>query len=227
MDELYPFAPLQRNKYCLLISFQKNEVFFWNHLSSAREFKNYLFMKGYGHVCLNTQPVSLYKFMLCYVIGSRRLMPPDALQPKACCTNPGLQTFLLAPSGVSTRDPSSERRKYLGEKCTVIWTESCDFHAYTFGFFYKPQIFDMGQTALLHFRRKTCWGFFSPWKIRRLRPGLNPRTWVPKASTLYKFSRAISPHYGIRFLHSWHCVYKALLRNEEALSETSVILPYW
>ena len=25
---------------------------------------------------------------------------------------------------------------------------------------------------------------FSSWKIRRLRPGLNPRTWVPKASTL-------------------------------------------
>jgi hypothetical protein len=25
---------------------------------------------------------------------------------------------------------------------------------------------------------------FSPWKIRRLRSGLNPRTWVPKASTL-------------------------------------------
>ena len=26
--------------------------------------------------------------------------------------------------------------------------------------------------------------FFSPWKIRRLRPGLNPRTWVPNASML-------------------------------------------
>ena len=25
---------------------------------------------------------------------------------------------------------------------------------------------------------------FSPWKIRRFRPGLNPRTWVPKGSTL-------------------------------------------
>ena len=25
---------------------------------------------------------------------------------------------------------------------------------------------------------------FSPWKIRQLPPGLNPRTWVPKASTL-------------------------------------------
>ena len=42
----------------------------------------------------------------------------------------------------------------------------------------------MGQTALLPFRRKAGWGFFSPWKIRWLRPGLNPRTWVPKASTL-------------------------------------------
>ena len=42
----------------------------------------------------------------------------------------------------------------------------------------------MEQTALRPFRRKACWEFFSPWKIRRLRPGLNPRTWVPKASTL-------------------------------------------
>ena len=37
---------------------------------------------------------------------------PDALQPKAYCTNPGLQSFLLAPPGVSTRDPTSERRNY-------------------------------------------------------------------------------------------------------------------
>ena len=28
--------------------------------------------------------------MLCHVVGSRRLMPLDALQPKAYCTNPGL-----------------------------------------------------------------------------------------------------------------------------------------
>ena len=76
-------------------------------------------------------------------------MPPDALQPKAYCTNPGLQAFLLAPPGVSTRHTSSERRKYLGEKWPVISTESCDFHAYTFGFFYMQQICDMGQTTLL------------------------------------------------------------------------------
>ena len=55
-------------------------------------------------------------------------MPPDALQPKAYFTNPGLQSFLLAPPGVSTRDPSSERRNYLGENWPEISTESCDFH---------------------------------------------------------------------------------------------------
>jgi hypothetical protein len=35
----------------------------------------------------------------------------------------------------------------------------------------------MEPTALLPLRRKACWGFF-----RWLRPGANPRTWVPKAS---------------------------------------------
>jgi len=44
--------------------------------------------------------------------------------------------------------------------------------------------YDMGPTALLPLRRKERWGFFFARKIRRLRPGLNPRTWVPKASTL-------------------------------------------
>ena len=38
-----------------------------------------------------TIPHDLCKYsMLCYVVGSRRLMPPDALQPKVYCTNAGL-----------------------------------------------------------------------------------------------------------------------------------------
>ena len=40
---------------------------------------------------------------------------------------------------------------------------------------------------------------FSPLKIRRLRPGLNPRTWVPKASTLPLDRRS-----------RWYTVYKLL-----------------
>ena len=35
----------------------------------------------------------------------------------------------------------------MGEKWPVISAESCDFHADTFGFFYMPQICDMGQTV--------------------------------------------------------------------------------
>jgi hypothetical protein len=41
---------------------------------------------------------------------------------------------------------------------------------------------------------KECWGFFSPLKIRRLRPGLDPRTWVPRASTLPLDNRSRSYH---------------------------------
>jgi hypothetical protein len=44
------------------------------------------------------------------------------------------------------------------------------------GLFDMSQICDMGQTALLPFRRKACLG--------RLRPGANPRSWVPEVSML-------------------------------------------
>ena len=50
--------------------------------------------------------------------------------------------------------------------------------------------------------------FFSPWKIRRLRPGLNPRVWVPKASATEAAS-AWALHYLLFdltrcLLNSWH-----------------------
>ena len=41
---------------------------------------------------------------------------------------------------------------------------------------------------------------FSPWKIRRLRLGLNPRTWVPKASTLPLDDRS---RFSNRHSHFW------------------------
>jgi hypothetical protein len=44
-----------------------------------------------------------------------------------------------------------------------------------------PQFCDMGQTALVPFPRKACWGFFF---ARRLRLGANPRSWVPETSML-------------------------------------------
>ena len=41
-----------------------------------------------------------------------------------------------------------------------------------------------GFTSSVHLPKEGVLRIFSSWKIRRLRPGLNPRTWVPKASTL-------------------------------------------
>jgi hypothetical protein len=72
---------------------------------------------------------------------------------------------------------------FVGEKCFDKFRLESEFHLFL-GIFYMLQICDLGQKALLPLRRKACWGFFSPLKIRRLRPGLNPQTWVPKASTL-------------------------------------------
>jgi hypothetical protein len=68
----------------------------------------------------------------------------------------------------------------MGEKYPVILPTSTP-NVWTF---YMPQIWDMGPTALLPLRRKARWGFFSTWKIRRLRLGSNPRTWAPEARVL-------------------------------------------
>jgi hypothetical protein len=77
------------------------------------------------------------------------------------------------------RDPSGGRWNCGRECCPVILPKwRLPRHL---GFFYMPQIYDRGPKALLPLRRKECGGFFSPLKIRRLRPGLKPRTWVLKA----------------------------------------------
>jgi hypothetical protein len=43
---------------------------------------------------------------------------------------------------------------------------------------------NVGPTALLPLRRNSCYGYLSPLKIHRPRPGLNPRTSSPIASTI-------------------------------------------
>jgi hypothetical protein len=85
-----------------------------------------------------------------------------------------------APNNASA--PSSERWNCGREWCPVILPK-WRFFLRHLGFFYMPQIYDMGQTAWLPLRRRHAEDFFA-WKIRRLRPGVNPRTWVPEASML-------------------------------------------
>ena len=81
--------------------------------------------------------------------------------------------------------PLDHRSRYCNVSGLKGW-EFClnsDIHV-NLGIFYMPQIYDMEPTALLPLRRKACWGFSRPKKSQRLRPGLNPRTWVLKGSTL-------------------------------------------
>ena len=89
----------------------------------------------------------------CYVVGSRRLMPLDALQHKAYCT-----TLVFSRSYLHHQvSPPETLVVKGGTTWPVISTESCNFHTYTFGFFYMLQKCIMGQT-------KACWGFFRPEK---------------------------------------------------------------
>jgi hypothetical protein len=71
----------------------------------------------------------------------------------------------------------------MGKKCPIKFSHIIATSTVNVGFFYIPKSCDMGHTALLSLRRKACLGFISP-KIRRLWPGLNPRTWVLQASML-------------------------------------------
>jgi hypothetical protein len=63
-----------------------------------------------------------------------------------------------------------------GEKWPRIFAESGDFHV-TFGFFYMPQSTTWDRRLYFPSEGRRAEDFFAR-KIRRLRPGLNPRTWV-------------------------------------------------
>jgi hypothetical protein len=105
------------------------------------------------------------------------------------------------------RAPSTERWNFVGENCPVVFADYADFH----GTSYVLQFCDMGHDGFTSSPRNACWGFFSPWKIRRLQLGLNPWTWVLKASTLtprppkplhrqltiYKITQWDSRHYEV------------------------------
>jgi hypothetical protein len=114
---------------------------------------------------------------------------PVARQTPNLEENQGFRAFQLSPqeaSGVwsGASEPSSGRWNYgreVAEKFCRNWR--LPRHFWVLLHAVKD---DMGQTALLPLppRKEGVLRIFFARKIRRLRPGLNPRTWVPKASTL-------------------------------------------
>jgi hypothetical protein len=71
----------------------------------------------------------------------------------------------------------------MSEKCPIKFSHTIATSAVIEGFFYMPQSCDIGPTALLPSEGRHGEDFFAR-KIRRLRPCLNPRIWVPEASML-------------------------------------------
>jgi hypothetical protein len=92
-------------------------------------------------------------------------------------------TFQLSPPGVSTRVTTRElpaaEGGTVGEKCPGIFLNA-DFHV-TFRDLLHAMTWD--RRLYFPFEGRRAEDFFAL-IIRRLKPGANPRTWVPKASTL-------------------------------------------
>ena len=117
------------------------------------------------------------------MVGSRRLIPPDALQPKDYCTNPGFNRSFLhhqlsPPETLVVKWGTTWARNgrwILPENARLPRNIQGSFTCR------KSAIWDKGFSSL---PREGVLRIFSPWKIRWLRSGLNPRTWVAKASTL-------------------------------------------
>ena len=121
--------------------------------------------------------------LYCIVVGSRRLMPPDALQPKAYRTNLVFSRSYLHRQVSPPETLVAKGGTNWARNGRWILPENARLPRNIQGSFTcrKSTTWDNGFTSL---PKEGVLRIFSPWKIRRLRPGLNPRTWVPKASTL-------------------------------------------
>ena len=129
---------------------------------------------------------------------------PDVLQPCGLLYYPLM--FQLSPPVVSPRDPCSQRWSYkpyfrrsnfhhwpeiLVAKGGTMWArngwwilpEMPDFHVAFRNLLHAVNL-RHGTNGFTSPPKEGVLRIFSPWIIRWLQPGLNPRTWVPKASAL-------------------------------------------
>ena len=90
-----------------------------------------------------------------------------------------LLTFLFSNVPTSAISRLQEILAAMGEKCLKM----LDFHV-TFRDLLHAVNIRHGSDGFTSPPKAGVLRIFSPWKIQRLRSGLNPRTWVPKASTL-------------------------------------------
>ena len=141
------------------------------------------------------------------------------------CFPPGLEvpTFVTRCPHArhDARDPSGGRWNLWARILSGNFCLNVDFHT-TFRDLLHAANLRHGTDGFTSPPKEGVLRIFSPLKIRRLRPGLNPRTWVPKASTLpldhrsrlfifmvYKFPNIIErcrPSKLPRLFICWHFV---------------------
>jgi hypothetical protein len=123
---------------------------------------------------------------------------PVALQPLGLLYYP-VPPLILDVSTVAARclhvlryarDPSSERWNFKSENISREFCLNTEFHV-TFRDLLHAANLRHGTDAFTYPPKEGVLGIFPPLKIRRLRLGLNPQTWVLKANThpLYHRSR--------------------------------------
>ena len=119
----------------------------------------------------------------CIVVGSRRLMPRTHFSRRLI-----VQTLVFSRSYLHCQVFPPETLVVKGGNTWArngrwILTENARLPL-TFRDLLHAVNLRHGTDGFTSPPKKGVLRIFSPWKIRRLRPGLNPRTWVPKASTL-------------------------------------------
>jgi hypothetical protein len=112
------------------------------------------------------------------------------------------------------RDPSSERLNCGREICPVILPKFR--HPRKFRDLLHAANLRHGTDSFTSPPKEGVLKIFFALKIRRLRPGLNPRTWVLKASTLPLDHRSLS-HHTTSFNKRWPCK-QGMLPSEENIA---------
>ena len=120
--------------------------------------------------------------LYCIVVGIRRLLPPDALQlivQALVFSRSYLHRQVSPPETLVVKGGTTWARN----GPWIFFLKMSDFHV-TFRDLLHAVNLRHGENGFTSLPKGGVLRIFSPRKIRRLRPGLSTRTWVPKASTL-------------------------------------------
>jgi hypothetical protein len=142
-----------------------------------------------SHSATGTRRVTELQFSVVTVIPrqSGTSFSTCALQPSRLIVRSGLDvpTFATRRLHACHHASSTQRRKVkLWARNVQTFCLNSDFHVTFRDLFTCRKATTWDRRLYFPSEGRCAENFFRPKKIRRLRPGANPRTWVPKASTL-------------------------------------------